>query len=128
MILGIGSDICEIGRVTDAIAGGGRSFLDRLFTPSEQTRAGIHRAPAVVYAGCFSAKEACAKALGTGITDRVRWTDMEVLATGACTILKLEGGALRRLRRMAARRTPVVHLSIACRDGLVSGFVVIEAR
>lgn len=127
MIVGIGSDLCELERVAEGIADRGKSMINRLFTTAEQWRASAAREPAVVFATCFVAKEACSKALGTGITERVRWTDIEVQVEAGCSYLHLTGGALRRARRLTGGRGPKTHLSITCRDGLAAAFVVIEA-
>ncbi|MGY4172653.1 holo-ACP synthase [Bradyrhizobium sp. USDA 4529] len=127
MIVGIGSDFCEIERIADAVAMRGKTLLDRLFTPSEQARATAAPEPAAVYAACFATKEACSKALGTGITERVRWTDIEVLVAAGRPDLRLTGGALRRARRLTRGSDPKTHLSIACRDGLAAAFVIVEA-
>lgn len=126
MIVGIGSDICEVERVADAVVDRGKTLIDRLFTPAEQARAAGAPEPAVIYATCFATKEACSKALGTGITERVRWTDIEVLVAAGCPYLHLTGGALRRARRLTGGSVPKAHLSIACRDGLAAAFVLIE--
>ncbi len=80
MILGLGSDIIEIERIEKAIARRSEHFLDRLFTPSEQvycSHFGKESAPR--YAGRFAAKEAVAKALGTGIGSTISWLDIEIL-------------------------------------------------
>ncbi|MGY4617640.1 holo-[acyl-carrier protein] synthase [Bradyrhizobium sp. USDA 4472] len=127
MIVGIGSDLCEIERVADAIANRGKTLINRLFTPTEQARASAASEPAAIYATCFATKEACSKALGTGITERVRWTDIELLIAAGRPYLHLTGAALRRARRLTGGGVPKTHLSIACRDGLAAAFVLIEA-
>lgn len=127
MIVGIGSDICEVEQVADALADRGKILIDRIFTPAEQVRATAAPEQAAIYATCFTVKEACGKALGTGITERVRWTDIEVLVAAGCPYLHLTGGALRRARRLTGGGVPRAHLSIACRDGLAAAFVLIEA-
>src|SRR5512145_1006263 len=99
MILGVGSDIIDIRRIERSMARFGDRFSNRLFTEHERRRA--ERRPeqaAATYAKRFAAKEACAKALGTGLKKGVFWRDMGVvnLASGQPT-MKLTGGALKRL-------------------------------
>ncbi len=77
-VLGLGVDIVEIARIAAAIERSGQPFLDRVFLPSEQAYCGTQRKPARCYAARFAAKEAVAKALGTGIGAQLAWHDMEV--------------------------------------------------
>jgi holo-[acyl-carrier protein] synthase len=103
MILGLGTDLCDIRRIEAAIARFGDRFLERVFTPGERARAG-RRAPAIqaaTYAKRFAAKEAAAKALGTGFRDGVFLSDIGVvnLPSGQPT-LQLTGGAAARLAAM----------------------------
>ncbi|MCB1520264.1 MAG: holo-ACP synthase [Hyphomicrobiaceae bacterium] len=100
MIVGIGNDLIDIRRIERTLERFGERFIQRVFTPEEQTRA--NRRPkqlAATYAKRFAAKEACAKALGTGLRDGVFWRDMGVinLASGRPTLI-LSGGALERLQ------------------------------
>jgi len=101
MILGLGSDIVDVRRIASVIERHGERFLDRIFTATERTRA-EHRANAVeTYAKRFAAKEACAKALGTGLRRGVFWRDMGVInVPGGRPTMKLTGGALARLQSM----------------------------
>ena len=99
MILGLGNDVIDIRRIEKTIERFGDRFLERIFTDVERARAG--RRPmlaAASFAKRFAAKEACSKALGTGLRDGVFWRDMGVinLASGRPT-LRLTGGAARRL-------------------------------
>jgi holo-[acyl-carrier protein] synthase len=102
MIIGIGSDLIDITRIDRVIARHGERFLDRIFTETErakaQRRAKSHKMLVATYAKRFAAKEACSKALGTGIRQGVWWRDMGVvnLPTGRPTIV-LTGGARLRL-------------------------------
>jgi holo-[acyl-carrier protein] synthase len=100
MILGLGSDIIDIRRIEVAIARHGERFLDRIFTPEERARADRRggRARIATYARRFAAKEAAAKALGTGFSQGVFWRDLGVvnLPSGQPT-LRLTGGAAARL-------------------------------
>lgn len=98
MIIGLGSDICDIRRIEATLARYGARFTARVFTPGEQAKADRRAARAGTYARRFAAKEACAKALGTGLRQGVYWRDMEVvnLPSGQPT-LRLSNGAARRL-------------------------------
>jgi holo-[acyl-carrier protein] synthase len=103
MILGLGSDICDIRRIERAMERFGVRFLNRVFTPAERARAerrnGANRAG--TYAKRFAAKEACAKALGTGFARGVFLADLAVenLPSGQPT-LRLSGGAAARLAEL----------------------------
>ena len=99
MILGLGSDITDARRIARVIERHGERFLTRVFTDIERAKAERRRNRAETYAKRFAAKEACAKALGTGLNAGVFWRDMGVvnLPSGKPT-LKLTGGALKRLQ------------------------------
>ena len=130
MILGIGTDVCDIDRMSGTLERAGEPFLDRAFLAAERTAAAKRANRAAFYARRFAAKEACAKALGTGITDRVSWTDIEI-AKGrrGQPILHLTGGAQARLRRLTPKgHTAILHLSIADDPPMALAFVIIEAR
>lgn len=101
MILGIGNDITDIRRIEQMIARFGDRFLDRIFTATERAKSDRRLSPAASYAKRFAAKEACSKALGTGLRRGVYWRDMGVvnLATGRPT-LRLTGGAAEQLARL----------------------------
>ena len=101
MILGLGSDLIDVGRIAATLARFGERFTARVFTAGERQRCDRRAARAAGYARRFAAKEACAKALGTGLRAGVHWRDMEVinLPTGQPT-LALTGGALRRLAEL----------------------------
>jgi holo-[acyl-carrier protein] synthase len=98
MIIGTGSDLIDIRRVERVIARHGERFLSRIFTDVERARAERRARSVETYAKRFAAKEACSKALGTGIRQGVWWRDMGVvnLPGGRPTML-LTGGALKRL-------------------------------
>jgi holo-[acyl-carrier protein] synthase len=129
MILGIGSDITDARRIAKVIERHGDRFLDRIFTATERARAERRRNRIETYAKRFAAKEACAKALGTGLRDGVWWRDMGVvnLPSGRPT-LELTGGAKRRLQAI----TPVgyearIDLTITDEGPMAHAFVVISA-
>lgn len=98
MILGLGSDLVDIRRIERMIARFGGRFLDRIFTEAERRKCDRRANPAASYARRFAAKEACAKALGTGFRRGVFWRDLGVvnLPSGRPT-MRLTGGALRQL-------------------------------
>ena len=98
MILGIGTDLCDIRRIEQTLDRFGDRFVERLFAPSERAKAERRPAPANSYAQGFAAKEACAKALGTGFRRGVFWRDLVVRnhASGQ-PYMELTGGAARRL-------------------------------
>jgi holo-[acyl-carrier protein] synthase len=101
MILGIGNDIIDIRRIEATLERFGDRFLDRVFTDVERRKSDGRASRAASYAKRFAAKEACAKALGTGFRDGVFWRDMGVvnLASGRPTIA-LTGGAAAQLSRI----------------------------
>src|SRR5688572_33212445 len=101
MILGIGSDITDVRRIARVIDRHGDRFLDRIFTPVERARAERRKNRVETYAKRFAAKEACAKALGTGMRSGVWWRDMGVVnRPGGQPTMELTGGALRRLQAL----------------------------
>ena len=98
MILGIGTDIADVRRIAKVLERHGDRFIDRVFTPIERAKAERRRNRAETYAKRFAAKEACAKALGTGLRAGVWWRDMGVVnLPGGRPTLELTGGAKRRL-------------------------------
>ena len=101
MILGLGNDIIDIRRVEKTIERYGERFLTRVFTDTERRKSDRRSLRAASYAKRFAAKEACAKALGTGFRRGVYWRDMGVvnLPSGRPT-LELTGGAARVLREL----------------------------
>ena len=112
MILGLGSDMIDITRIEKVLERHGERFLQRVFTEAERgralRRAKSHKMVVATYAKRFAAKEACSKALGTGIRHGVWWRDMGVvnLPTGRPTLV-LTGGAQARLQGM----TPPGHIA-----------------
>jgi holo-[acyl-carrier protein] synthase len=101
MILGLGSDIIDIRRIETTLARHGERFLNRVFTDTERRKSEGRAARAASYAKRFAAKEACAKALGTGLRRGVFWRDMGVvnLRSGRPT-MQLTGGAAQQLARI----------------------------
>jgi holo-[acyl-carrier protein] synthase len=130
MIIGIGSDLCDARRIERVIERHGERFLARIFTDTERARAERRANRVETYAKRFAAKEACAKALGTGLRAGVFWRDMGVvnLPSGKPT-LKLTGGALRRLQSI----TPpgmVVQIDLTITDDFphAQAIVIISAN
>lgn len=130
MILGIGSDITDVRRIAKVIERHGERFLDRIFTTIERRKADRRRNRVETYAKRFAAKEACAKALGTGIRSGVWWRDMGVvnLPSGRPT-MQLAGGALRRLQAMTpAGHEARIDLTITDEGETAQAFVIISAE
>ncbi len=130
MIVGIGSDLIDISRVEKTIARFGDRFLSRCFTDAERARAERRpRLAAASYAKRFAAKEACAKALGTGIRAGVFWRDMGVVnLPGGQPTLVLTGGALARLQSMLPVNTTArVDLTMTDEPPMAQAIVVISA-
>ena len=129
MIIGIGSDLCDIRRIDNTLERFGARFTDRIFTEVERTRSERKNDRAASYAKRFAAKEACAKALGTGLKRGVFWRDMGVvnLRSGQPT-MALTGGAAKRLAELIpAGMTAVIHLSLTDDHPYAQAFVIIEA-
>jgi holo-[acyl-carrier protein] synthase len=129
MIIGIGSDLCDIRRIERSIERFGERFTHRIYTEGERARSDRRAARAPSYARRFAAKEACAKALGTGLSHGVFWRDMEVVnLPGGRPTMRLSGGALARLRAMTPEGCePVIHVSLTDDPPMAQAFVVIEA-
>ena len=129
MIIGIGSDLCDIRRIERTLQRFGERFTHRVFTAGERARSDRRAARAPSYARRFAAKEACAKALGTGLRAGVFWRDMEVanLPSGQPT-MRLAGGALERLKAITPDgHDAIIHVTLTDDPPLAQAFVVIEA-
>lgn len=129
MIIGIGSDLIDINRVEKVLERHGERFIQRVFTPIEIRKSERRRMRAASYAKRFAAKEACAKALGTGMSAGVFWRDMGVvnLPSGKPT-MALTGGAAKRLESLLpAGHRAVIHVTITDEFPLAQAFVMIEA-
>ncbi len=129
MIIGIGSDLTNIDRIAASLEKYGERFMQRIFTPAEQAKAANRTNQAATYANRFAAKEACSKALGTGIYQGIHFRDMSVvnLPTGQPT-LELTGGALEKLRALTPPgMTASIHLSLTDDSPWAQAFVIIEA-
>ena len=129
MIVGIGSDLIDIRRIEKTLERHPERFVARVFTPTEQAKSDRRKERAASYAKRFAAKEACAKALGTGLSRGVFWSDMGVvnLPSGKPT-MQLTGGAARRLAEIVPDgHRALVHLTITDDFPLAQAFVIIEA-
>jgi len=129
MIIGIGSDLMDIRRIEKSLERYGERFIQRIYTEVEQARSEGRRARAASYAKRFAAKEACAKALGTGISQGVFWRDMGVAnLPGGKPTMALTGGAAARLAALLpAGHRAAIHLTITDDYPLAQAFVIIEA-
>ncbi|WP_182085641.1 holo-ACP synthase [Aureimonas sp. ME7] len=129
MIIGLGSDLIDIRRIEKTLDRHGSRFTERVYTPIEREKSDRRAQRAASYAKRFAAKEACAKALGTGLSQGVFWRDMGVvnLPSGQPT-MALTGGAAERLARMLPEgHRGVIHLTITDDFPLAQAFVIIEA-
>lgn len=129
MILGLGNDLVDIRRIERVINQYGDRFLDRIFTAAERRKCERRANCAASYARRFAAKEACAKALGTGFRCGVFWRDLGVvnLPSGRPT-MQLTGGARRRLDEMTpAGMTAQLDLSLTDEPPIAHAVVVISA-
>ena len=128
MIIGTGNDLIDIRRIEKSLDRFGERFVNRIFTQKEIARSERKQQRAASYAKRFAAKEACSKALGTGLSCGVFWRDMGVsnLASGKPTMM-LTGGALERLHSM----TPLgfitqIDLTITDEYPLAQAYVIIS--
>lgn len=130
MILGIGSDLIDIRRVEQSIERFGERFLGRIFTDLERAKSDGRKARAASYAKRFAAKEACSKALGTGLNNGVYWRDMGVAnLPGGKPTMVLTGGALARLKEMTPPGMAAqIDLTITDDFPLAQAFVIISAN
>jgi len=130
MILGIGSDLTDIRRIEAMLARFGERFLERCFTDVERGKALGRHVPGPTLARRFAAKEACAKALGTGLRRGVFWRDMGVvnLRSGQPTLALTNGAADRLAAMTPAGMSAFIHLSMTDDPPYAQAFVVIEAR
>jgi holo-[acyl-carrier protein] synthase len=129
MIIGIGSDLVDVRRIERVLARHGDRFILRIFTETERVKAERRATRVETYAKRFAAKEACAKALGTGFRKGVFWRDLGVinLPSGQPT-MKLTGGALERLRAITPAGHDVrIDVSITDEGPMAQALVVISA-
>ncbi len=130
MILGVGTDLANIERIQRALDRFGDRFRNRVFTETEQRKAERRHDTAGTYAKRWAAKEACSKALGTGLRMGIAWKDMAVsnLHTGQ-PVMHVTGWAADRLRQMTPEgHEAIIHVTLTDDHPWAQAFVVIEAR
>ncbi|MCJ7871214.1 holo-ACP synthase [Phaeobacter sp. J2-8] len=130
MILGIGTDLCNIERIEGILNRFGDRFRNRVYTDREQRRAARRPHEAATYAKRWAAKEACSKALGTGLRMGIAWRDMSVtnLATGQ-PVMHVTGWAKRRLDAMTPPgHEAILHVTLTDDFPWAQAMVLIEAR
>lgn len=128
MIIGIGVDLCDARRIESSMERFTARFLDRIYTPAEQSHAQAAARPALSFAKRFAAKEAVAKAMGTGVRGFF-FTDIEVVSghLGKPHVI-LHGGAADVLRGLLPEgKTAHIHLSLSDEDPYATAYAVIEA-
>ena len=130
MILGIGTDLCNIERIEGTLARFGDRFRNRVFTEVEQRKAERRHDTAGTYAKRWAAKEACSKALGTGLARGVFWRDIGVVnLPGGKPTLLLTGGAAERLAALTPPgMTASIEVSLTDEPPLAQAIVIITAR
>ncbi|MGB1425339.1 MAG: holo-ACP synthase [Paracoccaceae bacterium] len=130
MILGVGTDLANIERIAGVLERHGDRFRNRVFTEIEQKKAERRKDTAGTYAKRWAAKEACSKALGTGLRMGIAWKDMAVrnLKTGQ-PVMEVSGWAAERLRDMTPKgHEAIIHVTLTDDHPWAQAFVVIEAR
>ncbi|XXK30954.1 holo-ACP synthase [Rhodobacteraceae bacterium nBUS_24] len=130
MILGVGTDLANIERIAGVLDRHGDRFRNRVFTETEQRKAELRKDTAGTYAKRWAAKEACSKALGTGLRMGIAWKDMAVrnLRTGQ-PVMEVSGWAAERLRDMTPKdHEAIIHVTLTDDHPWAQAFVVIEAR
>ncbi len=129
MILGLGNDLIDIRRIEKTLAKHGERFLSRIYTDIERAKSDRRAQRAASYAKRFAAKEACAKALGTGLNQGVYWRDMGVVnLPGGKPTMALTGGALKRLEKLTpAGYRAQIDLTITDDFPLAQAIVIISA-
>jgi len=129
LILGIGNDLCDIRRIEKSLERFGDRFIQRIFTEVEQKRSEGRAGRAASYAKRFAAKEACSKALGTGLRRGVFWRDMGVInMRGGKPTVALTNGALARLQEITPPgMTAQIDLTLTDEYPLAQAFVIISA-
>jgi holo-[acyl-carrier protein] synthase len=129
MIIGLGSDLIDVRRIEKTIERHGERFLNRIFTDVERAKSDKRAQRAASYAKRFAAKEACSKALGTGLNKGVYWRDMGVVnLPGGKPTMKLTGGALKRLQELTPPgHTAQIDLSMTDELPLAQAIVIISA-
>ncbi len=129
MIIGVGTDLLDIRRIERTLSRFGDRFCERIFTETERRRCQARAQPAACFAQRYAAKEACSKALGTGLRQGVFWRDMAVanLPSGK-PVMTLTGGARQRLDILTpAGMVAAIELSLTDEYPMAQAVVVISA-
>ncbi len=128
MIIGLGNDIIDIRRIEKTLARHGSRFTQRVFTEIERRKSDRRAARAASYAKRFAAKEACSKALGTGMSQGVFWRDMGVVnePSGKPTLHLTNGAAARLLRMTPVGQVAKIHLTMTDEYPYAQSIVIIE--
>lgn len=131
MIIGLGEDLVEISRIATLIEEKGDQFLEKCFTPFEIEKATSHNTPArmyAYYAKRFAAKEACLKALGTGMREGISWHDMEIKNDDLGRPLLTVNGAVHvRLNSISNNTQTAIHITLSDEAGLAKATVILES-
>lgn len=131
MIVGLGEDLVEVARISKLIETQGSRFLEKCFTPFEIEKANTHSASARIhayYAKRFAAKEACLKALGTGMREGISWQDMEVRNDDlGRPLLTVSGAVEHRLTKIANNEQTAIHITLSDEAGLAKATVILES-
>lgn len=124
MIVGLGIDLVEIARIKALYERHGERFLRRILTAAEREYVLLHRDPSARLAGRWAAKEAASKALGTGISGGIRWTDIEIVndPSGAPKLV-LHAKAREQATRLNAA---TFHISVTHCEGIAMAQVILE--
>ena len=129
MIVGLGTDLADIRRIEKTLDRFGERFVNRVFTDIEKAKSDKRRERAASYAKRWAAKEACSKALGTGLRMGVAWREMGVvnLKSGKPTMALTGGAAERMAKLIPPGRVPRIHVTITDDHPYAQAFVIIEA-
>ncbi|GJL87160.1 MAG: holo-[acyl-carrier-protein] synthase [Minwuia thermotolerans] len=128
VILGIGTDLCYVERIRHSLDRLGNAWIDRLFSACERELCIAAADPALSFAQSFCGKEACAKALGTGLTQGVEWLDIEVLPYALAPKLQLRNDALNTLMQMVpADHGAELHVTCSSNGLLAQSMVLLSA-
>ena len=130
MIVGFGTDVHDIERTADAIARNGSKYLERLFTASEIAAGEVRTDAAAFFRKAVCCQGGLREGAGTGISNSVRWLDMEIRNDELrAPHIALAGGAMRRAKKLLPPgSTATFHLSMATADGTAIATVILEAR
>lgn len=128
MIIGIGNDLCDCRRIEAAIKRHGQRFLDRIFTKNEQSRLQARHQQAASYAKIFSGKEAILKAIGTGLTQGIFWTDIEVQRrpNSPPKVLLYNNAQKEFLKRIPPHMQGHIHLTLTDEWPYAQAFAIIS--